>query len=192
MSVQLTALALSCWRVPLAARYPQPAEFEAVPVMLAAQFGGLCLLFPWLLPNLRTWVVAAACGWMMLLAAAALSAWSLAQVVPIAAFLTGWMIVLATVRAATPTHLHMPLSAIACIYVIGGPLVAYFHREFANATVAASYAAFGPLFCAISTPHHLPPQAWALVAGIEIIAGLALAARLKRAKSPPLASTPGS
>jgi hypothetical protein len=160
--------------------------------MLAAQFGGLSLLFPWLLPTLRKSIVAAACGWMMLLAAAALGAWPLAQVVPAAAFLTGWIIVLATVRAATPSRMHMPLSAVACLYIVGGPLVTYLHREFANGTVAGSDAAFGPLFSAISTPHHLPPLAWALAAGIEMIAVLSLAGRLRRRKLAPLASTQGS
>lgn len=192
MALQLAALALSAGRIPLAAQYPQSAEFEAVRVMLAAQFGGLSLLFPWLLPNLRTSIVAAACGWIMLLAAAALGAWPLAQAVPAGAFLTGWMIVLATVRAATPSRLPVPFSAIASVYIIGGPLVAYLHREFANAPVAAPNAAFGPLFSAISTPHHLPPQAWVFAAGIEIIAGLALATRFKRRKSAPLPSSSGS
>jgi hypothetical protein len=190
LALQLVALALAAWRVPLAAQYPQPGEFLAVRVMLAAQFTGLALLFPWLLADLRTFLVAVSAGWVMLLSAAALAAWPLTETVPPGAFFTLWILVLATARAATPSKTHMALSAVACIYIVGGPLVAYFHQEFANSMVAHTELAFGPLFGAISTPRHLPPLAWAQAAGFEIIALLLLAARLRTRKSAPLSSTP--
>ncbi|HEY2585470.1 MAG TPA: hypothetical protein VGI81_06895 [Tepidisphaeraceae bacterium] len=188
LTLQLAALALAAWRVPLAAQYPQPGEFQAVRVMLAAQFAGLALLFPWLLPNVRMLWVTVAAGWVMLLAAGALAAWPLTDVAPAAAFLTLWILVLATVRAAIPPSTPMTASALACLYIVGGPLLAYFHQEFATSPAANPDLTFGPLFSAISTPHHLPPQAWAQAAGIGIIGFVALVARRKTQKSAPLSS----
>lgn len=192
MALQLAALALAAWRVPLAAQYAQPGEFQAVRVMLAAQFAGLALLFPWLLPNVRMLGVTIVAGGVMLVAAAALAAWPLTDVAPAGAFLALWILLLATVRATIPPPIQMTASAVTCLYIVGGPLLAYFHQEFANSLLSYPELKFGPLFSVITTPHHLPPLAWAEAAGIEIIALLPLAARFRTRNSTPLSSTHSS
>jgi hypothetical protein len=189
LALQLGALGLSAYRVPLAAQYPQPAEFQAVSVMLAAQFTGLALLFPSLLADAREAIVIASAGWVMLLASAALAGWPLSGIAPAGGFLSLWIVALATIRAAIPARWHMTASAAACVYIIGGPIVAYFRREFAGSSPVYRDVVFGPLFSAISTPHHLTPLAWAQATGLGILAFLALFAGHRMRNRAPFPST---
>jgi hypothetical protein len=156
--IQLAALALAAFRVPLAAQYPQPAEFQAVRVMLAAQFSALAILFPWLI---RTWasaVAVIASAWAMLIAAAALSAWESREVLLIGTFLSCWIAVFAIISRLRLRP--MLVIAIVSAYVIGGPLLWYVQLDLGFSTHLDSTMAFGPLLAALSTPRHLPPSIW--------------------------------
>lgn len=167
--IQLAALMLAAFRVPLAAQYPQPAEFQAVRLMLAAQFVALALLHPWLL---RTWATALAVlctGWVMLNLAALLSAWTLTDVLPVGIFLSIWTVDFALLGRIRRPRWQLAITAIASAYVIGGPLLWYLQLEFASPARSVPSLAFGPLLLALSTPRHLPPPAWIEAAAIGFL-----------------------
>jgi hypothetical protein len=168
--VQIGALALAAFRVPLAAQYPQPGEFQAVRLVLAAQFSALAILFPWLF---RTWssaLAVLAAAWVMLWCAAALSAWSLVEILPAGAFLTAWVGVLAVFGRLRAAKWRLIVTALTAAYVIGGPLLWYLRAEFASVPLRDPTPAFGPLLIALTTPHHFPPSAWLEAAGAGTIA----------------------
>lgn len=186
--LQLGAIALAAFRVPLAAQYPQPGELQSVRVMLAAQFAGVALLFPWLLRNRAMVLTTLAAAWLMLMAAAALAAWPLWAIAPTGTFLTFWIVLLATVRQAVPARLQMFASATASLYIVGGALLGYLNREFATtSTIGSPPIALGPLITAISTPRHLPPLGWVQAAALELIAVSLLFVTSKPRNSTPLA-----
>ena len=186
--LQLGAIALAAFRVPLAAQYPQPGELQSVRVMLAAQFAGVALLFPWLLRNRAMVLTTLAAAWLMLMAAAALAAWPLWAIAPTGAFLTFWIVLLATVRQAVPARFQMFASATASLYIAGGALLGYLNREFGTtSTIGSPPIALGPLITAISTPRHLPPLGWVQAAALELIAVSLLFVTSKPRNSTPLA-----
>jgi hypothetical protein len=170
LGVQAAALMLAAFRVPLAAQYPQPGEFQAVRVMLAAQFFALAILFPWMM---RTWASALAVlatTWVMLCAAAALSAWTLLDIMPAGTLVTAWIIVFATLGQIRSRRWQLVASAVTCAYIIGGPFMWYLQVEFASASPGSSGFAFGPVFGLISTPRHVPPPDWGLALAGECVA----------------------
>ena len=171
--VQLAALLLAAYRVPLAAQYPQPGEFQAVRLMLAVQFSALALLSRWMLRTRGSALAVSAAGWAMLLAAAVLSAWTIRAALPLGAFLTAWIVIFATLAHVRSIRLQSIIMALAGAYVMGGPLLWYLQLEFASALSANAGLSFGPLLAAIATPPHLSPSAWAGACGAECLALLA-------------------
>lgn len=163
---------LAAFRVPLAAQYPEPAEFQAVQLMLAAQFAALAVLHPWLM---RTWAAAAAvlaAAWVMLCLAAGLSAWAVKDTLPLNIFLTIWIADFAMLGRIRHPHWQSAITTIAGAYVIGGPLLWYLQLEFASPSPGAPGIAFGPMLVALSTPHHLPPLAWVEAAVIGVASAI--------------------
>lgn len=173
LAIELAALALAAFRVPLAAVYPQPAEFQAVRNMLAFQFVFATLLFPWLLRSWRIAIPAIFAGCIFLLFAAALSAWELRDVMPAIVLLSLWLVFLTAVNCICPLpRWRMVLCAIASVYVIGGPLLWYLQLDFGSGPIAATGWAYGPLLPALISPEHPMAQTkWGLV-GICAVFGL--------------------
>ena len=168
--VQLGALLIATFRVPLAAQYPQPAEFHAVQMMLAAQFSLLALTFPWLLQTWRQALSVLAAGSAMLLAASALAAWGAGEILPACLFLAAWVLVFTTLGLIRSPRAKLLTLAVAATYVLGGPLLWYLRLEFSAAGSLGGIPGFGPLLQVVSTPHHLPPLVWFQVSAAEIIA----------------------
>jgi hypothetical protein len=174
--VQLAALVVAALRVPLAAEYPQPAEFYAVRVLLATQFAWATMLFPSLLRTGSMVGVAISSAWVMLVFAAALAAWPIAGVLEVAAFLTLWICILAMVRAALPWRWQLIASAIASTYVIGGPLLWYLQSDLGTSSPVESGMGFGPLSIGVTAARNLPRTAWWGEVGIGLVAAAALLA----------------
>jgi hypothetical protein len=175
--VQLAALILAALRVPLAAQYPQPAEFQAVRVMLGFQFIWATILLGSLLANWRMAVIAICSAWMFLLLAAVLAGWSLIEVVPSAGFLSLWMVVLATIAyAARSMRWRMIFSAVASTYVLGGALLIYLQSDFGSTSPQATNLIYGPLYIALSNPRHVAATHWWGIVGMEAFALLVFAA----------------
>ena len=95
-------VALAALRVSLAAGYPQPGEFQAVRLVLAAQFAAAALLFPLLCRNWQTTLAAIASGCVMLLAAGLLAGWSTAAAGPACGLTALWVLSLAVCAQALP------------------------------------------------------------------------------------------
>lgn len=168
--VQLGALLIAVFRVPLAAQYPQPAEFQAVQVMQAAQFSVLALTFPWLLQTWRQALAVTTSGFAMILAASALAAWKTSEILPACVFLAAWVLVFTTLGLVHSPRAKRLGLAIAATYVLGGPLLWYLGLEFSAAEPFGRLLGFGPLLQVVSTPHHLPPLAWCEVGTGEFLA----------------------
>lgn len=158
----------------MAAHYEQPAESHAVTILLIAQFGAAALLFPWIFRNGAMLIASLAAGWLMLFSAAGLAGWNWTSVLPIGTYVSAWIVALGLVRLSLSASQQSFGSAVASLYIIiiGGPIVAYFQADFA-ASAAPSQPAwlYGPMFQAISTPHHLPPLAWLEPVLVIIVAG---------------------
>ena len=162
--MQLGAVALAAAHIPLAAEYPQPAEFQAVQIMLAAQITWATMLFPVLLVNWRAVVAAAGCACVMLAIAGMLSAWSLAQIVIPAGFVTLWIITLGVWPAALPNgRSRMIASGLATTYAVGGALVWYLANDLSTESGRPVEAAFGPLLIAVTSPQHPPGSGWIIL-----------------------------
>jgi len=167
--VQLGALALAAMRIPLAAAYPQPAEHQAVQILLIAQFAWATMLFPALL---RTWgmaMLAACSACVLLILAAALAAWPIADVAPVAAYLSLWILVLTTLRTALSWKWQLIASAVAAAWIVGGPLLAYLNKDFGSAPQAETGVGSSPLSIALSMPRALPRGAWWCQVGIMLL-----------------------
>lgn len=172
--VQLAGLALAAFRVPFAAAYPQPAELQAVRLLLVFQFTWASLAFPSLLRSWQMTVVASCSACVTLALAAALAGWSMGQVIPVAGLLTVWLAALTTLRAGLSGRTQLVAAALVGTFAVGGALVGYLQAEFAIAPLNLSHWAFGPMSMAVSSPKEVPPQAWWEVVGI----GAAAAVRL--------------
>jgi hypothetical protein len=181
--VQLAALAVAAARVPLAAQYPQPGEFQAVQVMLAVQFAALALLFPWMMRTVASALAVIGSGWAMLIAAGVLSASPIPELMPRGAFFSIWAVIFLTLaRLRLRPKMQSALSSLAIAYVLGGPLLWYLEMEFSAAPVESPGLDFGPLLAALSTSHHFSPPTWIGTLGIELIALLVWRVRGHAAK----------
>jgi hypothetical protein len=144
---QLVALAISVFRLPLWARFPQPGEWLALPVMLAVQSGVAALL----LPILDDWSIAGsilAAGWPMALIAGSLSATPVRTAVECEMYLSLWIMGLAVWSRACAQYRGIACAIAAC-WSIGGALLVYLRAEFAPAKEPLTGALAGPLVASI-------------------------------------------
>lgn len=184
--VQLAALLLSALRVPLAAQFPRPAEFQAVRVLLAMQFAWVAILFPLLLINWRMAVLAIASAWVMLALAAGLSAWTLTLALPAAGYLAVWIIVLWTLRAALVSAGQQMFAAAAmATYFTGGALLWYVQLDFGVTSPSLASVTSGPLLMVVASPQRPPAGGWILAALMETAALIVLMARRRRSGANP-------
>ena len=159
--MQWGALALAALRVPLAAQYPQPAEFQTVRLLLAVQFVGSAILFPMLC---RGWgmtaaTIASAC--VLLLIGSALSGWELASALPMMAVPAIWIAALWLWHGALPQRrARAVIAACAATYVLGGALLWYFQLEAIGGSELTPSLAYGPLELVISNPQSPPAATW--------------------------------
>ena len=163
---QWVGLMLAAFRVPLCAAYPQPAEFQAVRLMEAVQFATLAILFPSLLRTRSMVLIAAASGWAMLIAAAALNAENIREIGPVALYLGVWLIVLAILRHALPDHPRWIAAALLATYFIGGPLVWYLGTDLGSTRPDVHSLAYGPIANTLSSSEWPPIRSWFLPLGL--------------------------
>ena len=149
--VQLAALFLAAFRVPLAAKYPQPAESLATHVLLAVQVAASAMLFPHLMPNWRTTAAIIATGWPFAAIASILSAVPLARMAAAEAYVTVWLLALALWRAVLREHrLSLYGVALATTVSIGGAALYYFRLEFGPIAAGSAVGGNGYALIALS------------------------------------------
>lgn len=161
--IQLGALWLAAARIPLAAGYPEPAEFQAIRVLLAAQFVGAAMFFPLLCRGWQMTVLTLVTGWVMLTFAGALAATPAVQLVAPAGSLALWILTLSLAGLGIRGHgARTRLTAAATCVVAGGPIVWYAANDMGSAPVSSAAAdfAFGPLWLVLQNPSHPPAATW--------------------------------
>lgn len=180
MLIQLAALVLAALRIPLAAKYPQPAESLAVHVLMAAQIGSSALLFPYLMRDWRTVLALMSTTWPFLAAAAALSAVEMTRTAVAAAYVSAWLLGLALWRVALdddrPSRQMFGVAVAACL-AMGGASLFYLRLEFAfvDTIVGESgghFTALTPLVAGLRqlTPHDPRAADWIVPAAVCVTA----------------------
>jgi hypothetical protein len=153
LGVQVTALGLSALQVRFWARSPLAGEQLGLFFMLAAQVAAASLLFPLLLNNLRSTLIAVVTAWPFAELAAFLadvreSRWIVGEV-----YVSIWLVTLYLWSGVLRNSWSRLLAtALAAMLSLGGPMLWYLHSEFGNGgqTVSESPASFGPIAGAIS------------------------------------------
>jgi hypothetical protein len=177
--LQLIAIAVAAWRIPLAAQYPEPAEFQAIRVLITVQFIGSALLSPVLLRSWQMTLAAACSSGVFILVGALLAGWSLREALPILSYLAAWLLTLfAWVGGRSGEKWRMTIAGIAAAFSAGGPLLWYLGRDLGGSASVDSRAAYGPLLPALVNPDH-PWEIWWLLAAIFLGGLVAAAVRLQ-------------
>jgi hypothetical protein len=149
MVIQLLALALAAGRVPLSARFPQPAESMATVEMLVAQIGSASLLFPLLLKDFRRFVLATAGAWPMLFLAADLGGEPFLHVAAAAGFVSLWLLTLYVwVTVLKSSRAISMAMTVAALWAIGGPVLLYLHAEYGEQNHLQFWSAIAGPICA--------------------------------------------
>lgn len=133
LAVQMAAMALAAWRVPLWAKHPPTSDPLAVHVLLSVQIIASALLFPLLLRGFGRALAAIAVTWPMLLGAGAIAAVEPSGLLRAAAFLTVWMAVLAEwARVLTDRRHRLIGVALAGGLTVGEVVLRYLQAEFGS------------------------------------------------------------
>jgi hypothetical protein len=129
--VQLAALSVAALGIPLAAKYPQPAEVLATHVMLATQVAAGALHFPYILGDWRTAAGVIAAAWPFAATASVLSATPLNTTAAAEAYVSIWLFGLALWCAVLPGPRSKSYGvAVAATLTVGGGCLWYLGREF--------------------------------------------------------------
>jgi hypothetical protein len=183
MALQLATLCLAAGRVPLSARFPQPAERQAVAEMLAVQIGAGALLFPLLLRDASRVIFVIASVWPMLLLANLMADEPTVHIASAGVYVTVWLMTLALWRRLLTTDfLQRAALSLATLWTLGGPILLYLHAElgaWANSDSSAWAAAAGPIWAALL---RLWSGRWVLSADFPLLALLAGATLFTTAK----------
>jgi hypothetical protein len=150
MLIQLSALALSMARLPLAARFPLETERLAVHELLVVQFLFSAMLFPWLLETVAEALAVVFTSIPMLALAALAGGVSTSRLAPASAFFVLWIIALTGWRAALRTGVR-PMIGVACAMLLigGSAALKYLAIEFGEARIA-DVAGHSPLLCSLA------------------------------------------
>jgi hypothetical protein len=150
LAVQMFALGVAAFRVPLSARYPQPEESLAVHVLVVVQIAAAALLFPILFRSITSSIVVIASAVPFIQLSAFLATFTDNRRLALcAAYLALWLTGLAILNAALRSEKSKMYGvAAASLMALGGAVIAYLHREFgapANAFDWQSHASLGPI-----------------------------------------------
>jgi hypothetical protein len=144
LALQLAALLLAGLQVPLSDNFPRPAESMALDEMLVVQVGFAALLFPILLPNLPTAVIAIVATWPLVQLAGALAAVEPLRVFLSGAYVCGWLALLALWRSILPCHKSRMFGvAVAALLSIGAAVLWYLRAEFVTEQINPDWARDG-------------------------------------------------
>ena len=174
--IQLIALSLGVFRVPLAASWAPPGEQFAIHVVLVTQIVASALLFPFLLRNATT---------------SAMAILSIAPFVQLSAFLSGtpmsraalatlyvaiWLVTLAVWRGIMQSRCGEML-AVACALAmsVGGAVIWYVRAESREPgpTDGSRDGLFGPILGVIAQLHESSTSSW-IAALVLLLASAAL------------------
>lgn len=128
--IQLFALSLAVFRVPLAARFPLPGEQFAIHIMLTTQIVASAMLFPLLLRDVTTSAMVLLTMLPFIQLAGYLSATPMSRVALAAAYLATWLATLFTWRVFFRARAAVMFSvAVAVAWSVGMAIVWYVMAE---------------------------------------------------------------
>ncbi len=168
---------LAAARVPLAARYPEPAEQLAPHVLVATQVIAAALLFPFLLREWRVAIQLIATAIPFQFAAAILAGWDVRSIADSAACVAVWIVALSLWTASIRTEKSRALGiALASFLTLGAGIAHYLRLEFDPSTATENaFELASPLFTALGSIDGLPPrQGWIFLLAI-LLGGLTAA-----------------
>jgi hypothetical protein len=179
--VQLAALTACAARITFWARSPAAGEQLALAVMLCVQVGTSAVIFPYLLSDRSSTILAIVTGWPLAQLAAYLSDASLTQATGGELYVSAWLLGLAFYSPLLRSESAKLIgAALAGMIAIGGSLVLYLRLEFAAGASAAvqSIAWFGPVEGALSQIWPTGSSAGSIVAWAIPAALIAIGAGL--------------
>jgi hypothetical protein len=163
MGLQLGAIAISAWRVPLAAQFPQPPEFQAVRVLITVQFVTAALLSPALLADWEMTLAGLGSAGTLVLVAGVLSGWSFQEALPILGCLAVWLVCLFLwMKVAGGRKWRMTVASVAAAISAGGPLLWYLGQDLGDSSTSHPGWAYGPLWPALLDPRAPWKDFWLL------------------------------
>jgi hypothetical protein len=169
ISIQLLVTILAAARVPLAARYPEPAEQLAPHLLLGAQVVAAAVLFPFLLGGWRVAVKVVAVAIPFQLAAGLLAGFDVASLATSAAIVTLWIVALSLWAAVLRSEKSRAIGiALASCLTLGAGMIHYLRLEFDPATATPkAFELASPLFTALGSIDASPPrEGWILLISI--------------------------
>ena len=181
--LQLLALSLAVFRVPLSARFPPPGEQFAIHIMLVTQVAGSALLFPFLLRDVKTsaMVILSIAPFIQL--SSYLSTVPVSHAALAALYVAVWLLTLAIWRVILDSRIREMLGvACASALSLGGAMIWYVRTEAREpAPIDWSHdALFGPTVGAISQLHAAPASAWIAITTLLALSAVVFAITRKR------------
>lgn len=128
--VQLLALLVAAFRVPLAAGYRQPGDLLAAHVMVVAQVTIAALVFPYLMRSGPAAIAVVCSAWPLVVIAGVLSGTPTAGIVAAAGYVTAWLLALGALNAALPERFRPLGVATVTLLSVGVLIVLYLDVEF--------------------------------------------------------------
>jgi hypothetical protein len=175
LAVQIAALAVAAFHIPLWAQAPANGELQALKLLGVVQIGVSSLVFPFLMRNWRQSAMVLAATWPFIALAGLLSAEDIRTIGYLAAFVMTWLVVLIVLRTAlrTTTQKMIAVAAVS-LWSLGGLLIWYFREEFGSETTSG-FIALGPIVevAADSLEHNI--SAWIGLGAMLAVAVLLLA-----------------
>ena len=174
--LQLIALSLAGFRVPLSARFPPPGEQFAIHIMLVTQITASALLFPFLLRDVKTsaMVILSIAPFVQL--SAFLSSVPMTRAALAAAYVATWLVTLAMWRVILVSRSSQFIGAAsATALALGGAVIWYVAADARDPrAVEPSPALFGPVVGALAQLHDAHSGLWIVALSIAGVTGVAL------------------
>ena len=197
--LQLLVLGIATLRIPLAARYPEPAETLALHLMLSAQGVGAAMMFPFLLRDARCAVQVLAAAVPFQLAAAHLAGRGVWESIDAMLFVDAWILTLAIWSAALRSDRLRAIGVcVATCLTLGGGILQYIRGEFASDSNSVRFEEITPLASTVAAIQNtLDFKSWIFLGIIAVLGVVAFAIHFFRSRTvsfatsyPPSSSPP--
>jgi len=187
LGVQLAALGLCSMRIPLWAKSSRATEQLSLIVMLATQTAVASLLFPILLQNIRSTIIAIAVACPMAELASFLADISVRQFAVCEIYVSIWLVTLYLwARVLRNSSNQLVGTAIAAMISLGGPPLWYLRVEFGETGgTSPPIGAYGPVAGIISLmlPSERTTMAWGVITFLFASAVIACITNKKRSRN---------
>ncbi len=174
LAVQIAALIIAAFRIPLWAQAPTGQEVLALKIVAIAQIWASSLLFPMLMKTWQQWMMSIVITWPLIALAGLLAAVDHEAIFSTAAYVTAWLVVLGLIHFALGNfRLRMIGVAAISFWSMGWPFLLFIRQEYGPGAHAALGLDASPIIAVSSDLLHSAP-AWESLAVAAFLAGLML------------------